>query len=260
MIAIKGAGEMASAVAWRLHRAHLRRVFLLELPQPLAVRRRVSFSEALHHGHHTVEGVTASRVTRAGAIDEAWAHDEIAVLADPSWDAIRTRRPHIVIDAILAKRNLGTRRAEAPFVIALGPGFTAGHDCHVVVGTNRGHNLGRVYTSGSDEPNTGIPGDISGYTHERVLRAPADGRFVTTLDIGATVAPGEVVGAVGEMPVVARIEGMVRGLLRNGTPVGTGMKIGDIDPRGRLTEVDAISDKGRAIAGGVLEAVLADFL
>ncbi len=259
VIAIKGAGEMATAVAWRLHRAGFRRIFLLDLPQPLAVRRQVAFSEALHAGRHTVEDVTATRVPDASALEQAWADGHLAVLADPSWSAIRARRPDVVVDAILAKRNLGTRRDEAALVIALGPGFIAGLDCHVVIGTNRGHNLGRVYTSGGDEPNTGIPGNVAGYTHERVLRAPSDGRFTTMLDIGAVVEAGQHVGAVNGTPVVAPIGGMLRGLLRPDTQVGTGMKIGDIDPRGRVGDVDTISDKGRAIAGSVLEAVVGRF-
>lgn len=256
VIAIKGAGEMASAIAWRLHRGRFGRVYLMELAQPTAIRRRVAFSEAVYQGSQQVEDVTAVCVGDPASLDEVWRDGRIGLLIDPEWASIRVRRPDVLVDAILAKQNLGTRRDEAPFVIALGPGFTAGVDAHVVIGTNRGHNLGRVYTTGADEPHTGVPGKIGGYTVERVIRAPCDGVFSTALDIGTCVREGEAIGAVGGQPLRAGIAGIMRGLLRSGATVRSGAKIGDIDPRGMPVYCETISDKARAIAGSVLEASL----
>jgi xanthine dehydrogenase accessory factor len=254
--AIKGAGEMASAVACRLHHAGFRRLFLMELPRPLAVRRRVAFSDAIYEGQHQVEGVTAQCVPHPDAIEEAWRAGRVAVVVDPQWQALRARAPLVLIDAILAKRNLGTRRGQASIVIALGPGFTAGVDADAVIGTNRGHHLGRIYTSGTDEPDTGIPAPVLGHTLERVLRAPCDGAFTTALEIGDLVRRGDRIGSVDGIPLHAAIDGVLRGLLRPGMPVRAGFKIGDIDPRGDARLCDTVSDKARAIAGSVLEVIL----
>ncbi len=256
-VAIKGAGEMASGVAWRLHRAGFTRLFLLELARPLCVRRRVSFSEALYEGRCEVEGVTAVAVRSTGAFDAAWNTGVIPVLADPDATAVRDTRPDVLVDAIIAKRNLSTARADAPLVIALGPGFHAGVDAHLVIVANRGHDLGRILTEGGDEPNTGLPGDIAGHSWDRVMRAPSDGTFETTLDIGSSVASGHVVGAVDDIAIHAGVGGVVRGLLRSGMVVTRGLKVGDIDPRHELRYCESISDKARAIAGSVLEAILA---
>jgi xanthine dehydrogenase accessory factor len=172
------------------------------------------------------------------------------------WERLRGAAPDVLVDAILAKRNTGTRIEDAPLVIALGPGFNAGVDCHLVIETNRGHDLGRIIAEGSAAPNTGVPGDIAGYAAERVLRAPAAGVFVSSLDIGDTVRKGEVVGRVGEAPVTAAIGGVLRGLIAPRTAVEAGTKIGDVDPRGSIENCDTISDKARAIAGAVLEGIL----
>lgn len=254
-IAIKGAGEMASAVAWRLYQAGLRRIFMLEVPAPRAVRRRVAFCEAVHEGQQTVEGVTAV-LTDARAVAAAWQAGHIAVLVDPRWRSLAPLAPDVLVDAILAKRNLGTHLQDAPLVIGLGPGFTAGLDTHAVIETQRGHDLGRILTSGGAAPNTGRPGRIGGYDEERVLRAPADGTFEARLPIGQMVRCDETVGEVDGRPVPARIDGVLRGLLRSGTAVEKGLKLGDIDPRGQIAYCNTISDKARAISGSVLEAVL----
>jgi xanthine dehydrogenase accessory factor len=256
IIAIKGAGEMASAIAWRLFQARMRRMVMMEIPNPLAVRRAVSFCEAIHDGVMAVEGVEAQRVDGLGDIPRAWEEGRIAVIVDPRWAAVREMRPQVVVDAILAKRNPGTRMEEAPLVIALGPGFVAGQDAHLVIETNRGHNLGRLLISGSAEPDTGVPGDIGGYTAERVLRAPRAGTFETMREIGQRVAAGEKVGHVDGMAMKAGINGVLRGLIRSGTAVQAGLKLGDIDPRGEVDYCHTISDKARAIAGSVLEAIL----
>lgn len=256
IVGIKGAGEMASAVAWRLYQANIRRILMAEIPNPLAVRRQVSFCEAVHEGRQVVEGVEAVLVGDQAGVRWAWEQGRVAVAVDPQWGLLKSLRPHVVVDAVLAKRNLGSTLADAPLVVALGPGFVAGVDAHMVIETNRGHNLGRVITEGEAEPNTGIPGEIAGHSSDRVLRASADGMFEAVCAIGDLVSPGQVVGRVGDAEIQARVGGVIRGLIRNGTPVSKGLKIGDIDPRGRREFCASISDKARAIAGSVLEAVL----
>ena len=229
---------------------------MLELDAPLCVRREVSFCRALESGDAVVEGVRARAARSRDEIERAWAEGDIAVVRVSDWPRIRDLDPEVVIDAILAKRNLGTRMDDARLVVALGPGFAAGRDCHIVVETNRGHNLGRLILSGSAEPNTGIPGDIAGKTDERVLRAPAAGTFETERRIGDRIRRHEVVGKVAGQPVTAMLDGILRGLIRPGTAVVSGLKVGDIDPRGRREYCDTISDKARAIAGATLEAVM----
>ena len=257
-IIVKGAGEMASAVAWRLYMANLRRIWMLDLDQPLCVRRQVSFCTALESGAAVVEGVRAVAAHDWGAIEQAWEAQCIAVVSTTDWTRIEAAAPvpDVVIDAILAKCNLGTRRDEAPMVIGLGPGFTAGEDCHLVIETNRGHNLGRIIASGKAEPNTGVPGDIAGHTDDRVLRAPAGGTFDSQCAIGDSVHRNDVIGQVAGHPVTARVDGVLRGLIRPGTPVSVGLKLGDIDPRGKREHCRTISDKARAIAGAALEGVM----
>jgi len=259
VIIIKGAGEQATGIACRLFRANFRRILMLEIPAPLAVRRQVSFCETIHDQSMIVEGIEAVRITDDCERYSAWASGQIAVRVDPRGESLSTCRPDVLIDATLAKRNLGTSLADAPLVIALGPGFTAGTDCHVVVETNRGHDLGRLITAGSAEPNTGIPGDIGGYTAERVLRAPTAGLFITDRQIGDLVRKGEVIGMVGTANVSAQIDGILRGLIRPGSTVRTGLKIGDVDPRGETGYCDTISEKARALGGAVLEAILSAY-
>ena len=256
VVGVKGAGEMATGVAWRLWQANIRRIFLLEVPRPLAVRRRVSFCEAIYEGEIEVSGVMAVSAGDVSGVQQAWEEGEIAVVVDPQWSLLDKLRPQVLIDAILAKKNLGTRLDEAPLVVGLGPGFRAGIDCHMVIETNRGHNLGRVILAGAAEANTGIPGEIGGYTQERVLRAPGDGTFTSPLDIGRLVRQGERVGMVDGREVGAGIAGIIRGLLRSGTEVQEGVKLGDIDPRGEAAYCGTISDKSLAIGGAVLEAIL----
>lgn len=257
-IVIRGAGEMASAVAWRLYMANLRRICMLDLDRPLCVRRQVSFCTALEAGTALVEGVRAVAARSLDDIHGAWRSRSIAVLGTTAWAGLGASAPaaEVLIDAILAKRNLGTRKDAARLVIALGPGFTAGDDCHLVIETNRGHHLGRIIASGCAEPNTGIPGEIAGHTADRVLRAPAAGRFESGRAIGDTVRRGDVIGHVAGQPVIAGLDGMLRGLIRPGTAVSAALKLGDIDPRARREHCVTISDKARAIAGAVLEGVM----
>nr|WP_277998722.1 selenium-dependent molybdenum cofactor biosynthesis protein YqeB [Moorella sulfitireducens] len=255
MVVIKGAGDLASGVAHRLHQAGFL-VIMTEIPRPTVIRRAVAFAEAVYSGATTVEGVTARLVTGPEEALAQTMRGEIAVMVDPEARVIAALRPEIIVDAILTKTNLGTSIDQAPIVIALGPGFTAGRDAHAVVETKRGHYLGRVIWEGEALPNTGIPGEVMGYTEARVLRAPADGIFKGCKVIGDPVAAGEIVAMVGEVPLPARISGVLRGILHDGLEVTPGMKAGDIDPRGERDYCFTISEKARAVAGGVLEAIL----
>lgn len=256
LIIMRGAGEMATGVACCLHRSGFRRLLLLETVSPLAVRRGVSFCEAVHDGRKSVEGIDGVRISDEVSLATAWEQGAIAILVDPEGNAVRRMRPDVLIDATLAKRNLGIAVTDAPLVIALGPGFTAGTDCHVVVETNRGHNLGRLITKGQAEPNTGIPGNIGGFTTERVLRAPANGVFVTERQLGDLVVKGDLLGRVGAVAVTATIDGILRGLIRPGSRVTTGLKIGDIDPRNDADSCRTVSEKARTLGGAALEAIL----
>jgi len=256
IVLIRGAGEMASGVAHRLHRSHFN-VCMLEIPHPIAVRREVSFCEAIYEGEKEVEGVRSKFISRPEEIHSVWQEEKIPVLVDP--DGEKTRRfikPDVLVDAIMAKKNLGTHIKKAPLVIGLGPGFCAEKDVHIVIETNRGHDLGRLILKGTAEPDTGIPGNIGGYTVERVLRTMKRGVFHPQKGIGDRVNKGSVVAVVDDFPVMAKISGIVRGLIREGVEVKKGMKVGDIDPRGKRESCFTISDKARAIGGGVLEAIL----
>ncbi len=255
LVLIKGAGDLATGVAYRLHQAGFP-VVMTELAQPLAVRRTVAFSEAVYEGEVSVEGVVARRAETPGEALTIARQGLVPVLVDPGAQAIQSLQPAVVVDAIMAKRNTGTRLDDAPLVIALGPGFTAGVDCHAVIETNRGHNLGRIYWQGSAEPNTGTPGSIGGHTRDRVLRAPTAGTLRTIARIGDRVKRGQVLARVNGAAVVATFRGVLRGLLRDGFPVQPGMKIGDVDPRARPEYCYTISDKSLAIGGAVLAAIM----
>jgi xanthine dehydrogenase accessory factor len=258
LVLVRGGGEMATGVAHTLWLAHLG-VWMTEIPHPLAVRREVSFCEAIYEGQKRVEGVVAKYVQTADEIHHIWKEGMIPLLIDPEATSRDILKPHVLVDAIVAKKNLGTKITDAPLVIGLGPGFTAGHDVHVVIETQRGHDLARLIFDGTAEPNTGIPGEISGFSEERVLRTAAKGVFKAHKKIGEQVKAAEVVATVGDSPVKARIGGVLRGILRDGTPVGEMMKVGDIDPRGKRAYCYSISDKARAIAGGVLNTILMHF-
>ncbi len=255
MILIKGAGDLASGAAVRLAHCGFE-IVMTDLKHPTSIRRTVCFSEAIRTGVQTVEDVTAEYARSIEEIPAIHRRGHIAVLADPNALCVQALHPEAIVDAILAKRNLGTRLSDAPIVIALGPGFTAGGDCHAVIETMRGHDLGRMILSGAAQENTGIPGSIGGFTTERVLRAPKDGLFTEIRHIGDTVKRGETVATVDGEPVITAIDGVVRGLLPSGTPVTKGMKSGDVDPRSAVEHCYTVSDKARSIAGGVLEAIL----
>lgn len=255
LILIRGAGDIASGIALRLRHAGFS-IVMTDLPQPTSIRRTVCFSEAILHGEAVVEDVTARFAKLPEQARSIINEGEIAVLADEKGESIRALRPAVVVDAILAKRNIGTRKDDAPAVIGVGPGFTAGEDCHAVVETMRGHTLGRVYYAGGALPNTGIPGNIGGFTLERVLRAPCDGQIRGEKRIGDEVRAGDVCAYVGDTPMCTSISGILRGLLPDGLQVTAGMKSGDVDPRCTLSHCYTVSDKALAIGGGVLEAIL----
>jgi xanthine dehydrogenase accessory factor len=255
LVGVKGAGDLASGTIHRLHRAGFA-VVAAELPQPLALRRTVAFAEAVYSGSIEIEGLTGTRAETLDSAHAALARGQVPVLIDPDGALLRALRPTALIDATLAKHPTGIRIGDAQVVLALGPGFEAGVDAHAVIETNRGHNLGRVYLSGCAEADTGVPGDIAGFTSERLLRAPADGPLVARHAIADLVQAGEVIATVGGTPMVAQIGGVLRGLAHDGLVVQRGMKVGDIDPRARREHCFSISDKSRAIAGGVLEALL----
>lgn len=252
---IKGAGDLASGVAVRLHRAGVK-LIMTDIAKPTAIRRTVSFCRAVWEGQAQVEDVLARLAADSREALAIASGGDIAVLVDPDAECVRELKPDAVIDAMLLKRNLNTRITDAPAVIALGPGFVAGEDCHAVVETMRGHDLGRVLTCGAAQPNTGVPGNVGGYTGERILRAPCDGLWRTQFSIGAMVKAGEAVATVAGEAVPAPLDGVLRGLLPDGTPVTAGMKSGDVDPRGVQAYCDTVSDKARSIGGGVLEALL----
>ena len=258
-IGIKAAGDIASGVAWRLYMANIKKIFMMELASPLAVRRSVSFSEAVYDFRQTVEGVSARLAVTPAEVLDSWTDGQIAVVVDPVWEIVPHIAPDVVIDAIIGKKNMGTRLDEARLVIGLGPGFTAPRDVHMVIETNRGHNLGRIITDGFAEADTGAPGAVMGYRQERVLRAPAGGVFHSTKRIGDTVEAGDTVGTVASVPIISRIGGLLRGLIKPGYAVTEGLKVGDVDPRISGSQADTISDKARAISGAVLEAIMREF-
>lgn len=255
IVYIRGAGDLASGIALRLYRSRMS-IVMSDLPVPTAVRRTVAFSEAIRLGEVSIEGVPARLAKSCEEAEKIIGDGAIAVLVDPGKESIRELSPGVLVDAILAKKNLGTEITDAPVVIGVGPGFTAGQDCHAVIETKRGHSLGRVIYQGSAIENTGVPGMIGGYAKERVLRAPGDGIFHPCLEIGSIVKRGDICGTVDGLPMRTEIDGMVRGLLQEGVPVFKGMKSGDVDPRGEGINFREASDKAIAIGGGVLEAIL----
>jgi xanthine dehydrogenase accessory factor len=256
LIVIRGGGDLATGVAHRLHHAGFT-VMVTELPQPLAVRRAVAFAEAVYANRVTVEGVTAHLAPDPMVGMAYTVVDEIPVVVDAAGTLVKQMHPPIVVDARMAKTPLDTTIKDAPLVIGLGPGFAAGANCHAVVETNRGHNLGRVYWDGSAEPDTGQPERVQGVAGQRVLRAPRDGTFAGQMQIGDLAEAGATLAVVDGERLVAQFDGVVRGLLHDGLHVTAGMKVGDLDPRGVREYCFLISDKARAVGGGVLEAILA---
>ncbi|MGL4738529.1 MAG: selenium-dependent molybdenum cofactor biosynthesis protein YqeB [Cellulosilyticaceae bacterium] len=255
LVIIKGAGDLATGIGCRLKRAGFK-VVMTEIARPTVVRHTVAFASAVYKGEICIEGITAVCCESLESIRVALDKGQIPVVIDQAGQCIQILSPDAVVDAIIAKRNIGTSQEDAPIVIGVGPGFEAGIDCHYVVETKRGHDLGRVIESGGAIPNTGVPGEIGGYTTERIIRATKEGVFRPGAHIGDEVAVGDVVAYVDEMPIYAQIAGIVRGMLIGEMKVPVGFKCGDIDPRCVKAHCFSISDKSRAIGGGVLEAIM----
>lgn len=255
-IIVRGGGDLATGTIYQLHQAGFP-VIVLETAHPSAIRRYVAFSEAVYEGRWTVEGVTAVLAADVREALTIAAEGDIPVLVDPECRVLEEIQPQVLIDAILAKKNLGTSVDMAETVIALGPGFQAGKDAHLVIETKRGHHLGRVLTEGEAAPNTGVPGVIAGYGKERVIHAPAAGTLRNVSNIGDLVENGQTIAMIGDTPVATTLTGVLRGLIRDGYPVTKGFKIADIDPReSEQKNCYTISDKARCIAGGVLTGIL----
>lgn len=254
-VVVKGGGDLGTGVAWRLHRCGCR-VLVTEIAHPTVVRRTVAFASAVYKGAIVIDGVTAHLAGSDGEIEACWTANEVPVLVDPQAAVVERLQPEAVVDALVAKRNKGTRISDAAVVVAVGPGFTAGVDCHAVVESNRGHNLGRVILNASAEPNTGMAGMVGGESVRRVLHAPVGGIFEPLREIGDRVEAGELVARVDGTPIYSQLDGVVRGLLYAGLTVRAGQKVGDVDPRGVVAHCFTISDKALAVGGGAVEAIL----
>lgn len=250
---VRGAGDLATGVAVRLLRAGFS-VVMTEIAEPTAVRRTVAFAEAVYRGRLEVEGIEGVRVAELNDVWRLSRAGKVPVIIDPVAAIKEDLAPEVLVDAIMAKRNLHTSIGDAPAVIALGPGFSAGIDAHAVIETKRGHTLGRVITQGGADQDTGIPGEVDGHGEDRLVRSPRAGVFEGVREIGDTVTVGEIVGSVGDTPVHSRLGGVLRGLLRSGLEVTEGFKLGDVDPRTSRENCFLVSDKALAVAGGVLEA------
>jgi len=261
LVLVRGAGDIATGTILRIARSGFS-VIALETEKPTAIRRTVAFSEAVYEGEATVEGLVARRAESLAEALESAAAGIVPILVDPSGASIAALAPMALVDAIIAKRNLGTSSSMAGIVVALGPGFVAPRDAHAVVETNRGHDLGRVILEGSAEPDTGTPGVIGGKGAERVVHAPAAGFVKGLRAIGDLVKAGEPILAIvdpqsgGITLVASPLDGVLRGLIRPGLRVPAGLKIADVDPRGERGHCYSVSDKARAVSGGVLEAIL----
>lgn len=254
-IYIRGAGDLATGIACRLYESGFQ-ILMTDLEVPTTVRRTVAFSPAIYEKKAVVEGKSGIYCNSMKEVEKAFFRKEIPIVVDKDGLLLQALKPDVVVDAIIAKKNIVTKIDDAEIVIAVGPGFIAGEDCHCVIESMRGHNLGRCIYKGHATPNTGIPGNIGGFTTERIIRAACDGKFRGAVKIGDRIMSGQIVAYIGETPILAQIDGIVRGLLQEGVMVHKNMKAGDIDPRAEKENCYTVSDKARAIAGGVLEAIL----
>jgi xanthine dehydrogenase accessory factor len=254
-ILIRGAGEVASAIAHKLSASRFQ-VCMTDITKPLAVSRGVCFCEVMYEGEKTIDGVTAKLVSSSDEIDKTWQAGKIAVMIDPQASIKDSLKPDIIIDAIMAKKDTGTKITDAQLVIGMGIGFHVGKNAHLIVETSNSENMGRVLYKGEAEPNDGVPVEINGLTQERVLRHPQGGLFKEVKLVGDTVKAGDIIGTVNGSPVKSEIDGVVRALIRDNTNVAPMIKLGEIDPRGESWMCYAIRPRMRAIAGGVLEAIL----
>lgn len=255
IVVIRGGGDIATGIAHRLYKAGFK-IIIFETSQPLAIRRTVSFCEAIYNKEFVVEGVTAVYCNDVESSLKVINQGNIAVLIDPLGESINKIKPIALVDSILAKRNLGTIKNMAPITIGIGPGFIAGGDVDLVVESNRGHTLGKVIYKGPAEANTGIPGNIMGFNEERIIRAVASGNIIWNHRIGDLIEKGQILGSISDVEIKADMSGLIRGLIKDDIYVEKGLKVGDIDPRGQSVDHMTISDKARAIGGGVLEGIM----
>ena len=256
LVIIRGGGDLATGVAVRLFRAGFS-VIILEIDYPTVIRLPVSFARTVYEGEAIIEGIEAVLISSWEEAEKITKLNKVPVLADPKGSCIKKLSPTVLVDAILAKRNLGTRKDQAPLVIGLGPGFIAGEDVDVIIETKRGHNLGRVYYHGQVAPDTGVPGEVGGESKRRLLRAPAEGKIIPLHKIGELVRAGEAIAEVEGVPLKAEISGVLRGLIYPKSWVTKGMKVGDVDPRGIREYCFTVSDKARSLGGAVLEVICA---
>ena len=256
LVVVRGGGDIATGTIYKLARCGFH-ILVLEIAHPSAIRRNVAYCEAVYEGHKEVEGIECVLIHSLDELESVFKENKIAMMVDPQGTSIDVLKPEIVIDAILAKKNMGTSRNMAPITIGLGPGFCAGKDVHVVVETMRGHNLGRLIYQGHALPNTGVPGNIKGYSKERVIHSPCAGVCHNVKKITDIVEKGEIIAYIDKTPVYASMSGLLRGLIQDGYNVTSGFKMADIDPRvDEYQNCFTISDKARCIGGGVLEAIL----
>lgn len=254
LIVIRGAGDLATGSIHKLHRSGFN-VLALESKRPSAIRRTVALSDAVYDGSAQVEDIKGVLINNPNQMEKVFLEDKVAIMIDPEAEVLKKIQSKILVDAIIAKKNLGTNLNLAQGVIAVGPGFEAGKDCHIVIETNRGHNLGRLIFTGQAQANTGLPGNIAGQSGLRVIYSPAEGKISLIRDIGDIVKKGEIIAMVDDISVTSKLDGVLRGIIRDGYYVTDGMKIADVDPR-QDTDCYTISDKSRALGGAVLEAVL----
>ncbi|WP_270749795.1 selenium-dependent molybdenum cofactor biosynthesis protein YqeB [Fusobacterium hominis] len=256
VVVVRGGGDIATGSIQKLYRTGFK-VLILEIDRPSAIRRKVAFCEAVYDNVVEVENIVCRRCSCMDEIEKCWSENEIPLAVDPDGEYIDLMKPDAVIDAILAKKNMGTKIKMAPIVIGLGPGFDAGVNCHIAIETMRGHNLGRLIFKGPTMKNTGVPGIIKGIGKERVIYSPIAGIIKNIKDIGDIVAKDEVLATIDDVPVRATISGVLRGIIRDGYEVSEKFKIADIDPRiEEQQNCYTISDKARAVGGATLEAVL----
>lgn len=255
LIIVRGGGDVATGTIQKLNRVGFD-VLVLEIDKPTCIRRNVAVGQAIYDGEIQIEDIKAVRCDNIDDIETVFENSNVAVTVDPEGKYIKELQPLAVVDGILAKKNLGTSKDMAPITIGLGPGFEAGIDVDVVIETNRGHDLGRLIFEGFAQANTGNPGNINGYTRERILRASDDGKLHIIKDLGSVVKKGQAVASVNGNEILSGLDGMVRGMINEGSEVFKGMKIGDVDPRVIPRNANTISDKARHIGGGSLEAIL----
>ena len=255
-VVIRGGGDLATGVAEVLYQSGFK-ILILDIEKPSSIRRSVCFSEAIYDGIIQVENIICKKVENENDIEKCWNEKIIPIMVDEKGEIIKKIKPDVVVDSIIAKKNLGTTKEMAPITVALGDGFEAGKDVDIVIETMRGHNLGRIITSGRAMKNTGIPGEIKGVSKDRVIYSLANGRFSSVKKIGDTVQKDEIIGYVGDVEIRGKISGVLRGIIREGYEVTENMKIGDIDPRiEEKNNCFTISDKARSLGGAVLRAIM----